>query len=215
VCVPTLATVRAIRVAALVMILVVGCSSGGGARASKPGPTPGTRVQRFVVTRDAASAPERCTPAAIGDLVVRFFRAVNSGHLPSVDQYFAPSGVFQWYSEGASSTPRIGQGARDILAAYFTKRHRHHEKLRLVELDLEITHRDTRDTADFGYTLVRTADDLPARDKYTPGKGVVDCATGKIMVWSLGHPRAARTSRPCPQPISRASEGTAIICARS
>jgi hypothetical protein len=198
--------------------LAVGCSGGSGKpRVSHALPSRTSAPQSVVVTRDIPSAPERCTPAAIGRLSVEFFSSLDGGDMTNVDEFFAPVGTFQWYSDKASGTPRTGSDALDraSLATYFRDRHRHHEDARLI--DLVITPRQNGAATDFVFALERTADDLPERARYTYGKGALDCATGKIIVWSLGPQVRTRAETPadaCPAPATSAS-AAAIICTRA
>jgi hypothetical protein len=153
----------------------------------------------------------------VGQLVVSFFASLNAGDATNIDKFFAPAGTFQWYSDAASSTSRLGADATDrtTLATYLRKRHSHHEHGKLIEL--QTTLRGRGDIADFVFALERTADDLAAHKPYTYGKGAAECATGKIMVWSLGGQFPTRGATPvvnaCPRPTaSIVSDG--IVCAR-
>ncbi len=75
------------------------------------------------------------------------------------------------------------------LGAYFERRAEHRERLQLLEID--VAHDPERsDIAHIAYSLERTADDLGKAFEAQPiaqGKGAIDCPTGTIAVWSMGH----------------------------
>jgi hypothetical protein len=134
-------------------------------------------------TSGSAGSPSPCTPDTIHQVVEGFIAAFNRGDLPQLDQLVS-SQQFVWYSTDAPGQ-RLNAEAynRDNLIAYFAARHRQHERLALISLDVSYT--TTRDGG-FWFRLTRSADDGLPPTRYN-GKGGVQCATKPIslIVWSM------------------------------
>jgi limonene-1,2-epoxide hydrolase len=136
------------------------------------------------------------TPScAARPVVEQFFAALNNGDLASVDRLFAREDErWKWYSVTDRVGQRLGETSmsRTSLRSYFASRVRRHETVSLLSLR-EGGH------GTFGLVLTRRADDLrDGRPVTRVGKGWVNCAVGKIAVWSLGGAPPPRTFGPCP-----------------
>jgi SnoaL-like protein len=137
-----------------------------------------------------AAPPERpkaCTRAEVGRLVVRFVDAFNAGNLDRLDRTFARRPDFRWYSTDAPGERYLPVASdRASLRRYFARRHARGERLVLETLKVNGNTRAAKPYGNFEFTLVRSADDLPA----TPyqGKGAAHCyALGSdvLIVWSM------------------------------
>lgn len=130
----------------------------------------------------AAAAPGRCPDAAARTAVTRFAADLSAGRLAAADRRWAREPAFEWYSTPAPGE-RIGAGAldRSTLRAYFRARIAARERLRVSSLR---THGDRRrGLRHFEGTVSRRAADVRAR-RYA-FKGAVDCATRRLIVWSM------------------------------
>ena len=148
----------------LLLVLLAGCQL--------PGSTSG-----------APGSAGQCTPDTIHQVVERFVDAFNRGDLAQLDQLVS-SQQFVWYSTDAPGQRFSAEAYnRDDLMAYFAARHRQHERLALVSLDVSFT--NTR-LGGFTFVATRNSDDgLPAT-RYI-GKGEIQCTTVPISltVWSM------------------------------
>ncbi len=137
-------------------------------------------------------------------IVDRFVGAFNRGESDELDRLFAQETEgWSWYAVGDLAGRRSLAEAKNRLnlIAYFDRRHRKHESLRIVEFK-------ENSGGNFDFALVRRADDLAdGRPVRRLGKGRVICGAGTLGVWSLGgRPRPAWFGR-CPagpMPLSRA-----------
>ncbi len=129
-------------------------------------------------------ATPNCNAAETGQLVQRFINSFDRGDIAQLDQLFAGADRFQWYSTDAPGQ-RIDAQARDrdSLIAYFEKRHEKHESLMLTSFSFN---GNSASFSNFGFELVRSADDGLPPTPYV-GKGAVDCAQtpGRLVVWSM------------------------------
>ena len=145
----------------LVLLLVAGC---GTAATSSP------------------STPTTCTGDLVHQLVAQFIDAFNRGDLTQLDRLVADSN-FAWYATDAPGE-RFNAAARDrgTLMSYFAARHRSHEHLDLISLN--VTYAVPGD-AGFWFVLTRSADDLPPT-RYN-GKGGIQCSImpASIAVWAM------------------------------
>jgi hypothetical protein len=125
-----------------------------------------------------------CTTAEARQLVLKFIRAFNRGDRRRLDRIFAKEPAFHWYSTGKPGD-RAGEDAenRSTLMRYFARRHRHRERLELLQWRGGQTPK-----AEFGFQFIirRRADTL--RPTPLEGKGALYCAGrgNKIIVWSNG-----------------------------
>ena len=117
-------------------------------------------------------------------LVARFVAAFDAGRIRELDRIFARKPYFQWYSTGPPGA-RFGADAtnRSTLMPYFARRHRHAERLRL----LQFGGGNSGGYFNFSFHVFRQARDLRAPGEFQ-GKGAVICGArgNTIAVWSLG-----------------------------
>jgi hypothetical protein len=149
----------------LLLLLLAGCQR---AVASSPGST---------------GAQQECTPQQVHQVVDRFVDAFNRGDIAQLDQLVS-SQQFSWYSTDALGE-RLNAAAydRSNLMAYFAARHRRHERLALISLD--VTYTNAREGG-FWFRVTRSADDGLPPTRYS-GKGGVQCTTmlTSLTVWSM------------------------------
>ncbi len=147
------------------LLLLAGCQGAGG---GSPG-SPGTQQQ--------------CTPQEVHRLVEGFIDAFNRGDIAQLDQVVS-SQQFSWYSTDAPGQ-RLNAEAydRSNLMAYFAARHRQHERLALISLDVTFT--NAREGG-FWFRVTRSADDGLPPTRYS-GKGGVQCTTmpTSLTAWSM------------------------------
>lgn len=155
----------------------------------------------LIILGDVNNYPDNCHPHQIALLITRFFDAYSNGNVDQLthffNQDFQASGIVGWFSDTilsaeASDNKRhfVARNHEELLD-YLTSRREHSEKLKL--LVLQVTARSSQsNTVDIGFVYRRQAKDLePGADGLTRignGKGVVDCATQKIIVWSMALP---------------------------
>lgn len=176
-------------------------------------PSPEARLtQQVRVTRDATAGPLHCRPEQVGRLVVDFFAAVNRGHLADIMRAFTKKNG--WYSV-TEGNPRNGR--RHFVAyrpaklrSYFKARIRQHERMHLVEID--VGYERPGNLGHVAYSLIRSADDLDGYAEEAAGKGAIDCASGRIAVWSMGQIKKPIPGNLCPGTPD--PPAVAIACAR-
>jgi len=93
----------------------------------------------------------------------------------------------------------LGVFRREQLLTYFAGRHRKHERMRLVSVDMERT--NLPGGVAIGFLLERRADDR--RVDLFREKGEIDCVRGQISVWSMGGSRLAQEGMSTPCSITR------------
>ena len=106
--------------------VAIGC--GGSVPSASPSADPRSRAA------PAASPPAQvaCTRADVEGLVTRFVAAFSRGDERDLDGLFAPKSDFRWYStDGPGRRLRAAAEDRGTLIAYFRRRHRAGERLRL------------------------------------------------------------------------------------
>jgi hypothetical protein len=177
-----------------------------------PGALARAEAARVAVTRDDPTLPAECRPGTLARRIAAFFDAFNRGD-PSAVHYVAPSGG--WYSVTEGRRRHFVTYSRRGLPAYFARRHRHGERLRLVELAVGYAN----GLGQIEYRLERRAGDLRRlgiTGTTALGKGAVDCEAGRIVVWSMGMPPgrgdAFIDADICPPP--RARRAAIVACAR-
>lgn len=162
-------------VAAIAAVLTMAGCSDGRDQSRLAGPS---GVVRDGETDERESA---CTSDGARLVVERFLGADHADAEAVVDAYIAPESAFQWFS----TRERIAPDAldRSSLSGYLSDRHR-----RQVQQDLEDFTFNGVDGGhgNFGFTLRESSPDAVL---HYPGKGAVDCVSGKLMVWSEGAPR--------------------------
>jgi hypothetical protein len=180
---------------------------------------------RLVVTRETPGyLPPECSIRGVAANVEGFFSAFNRGSSRQVSRFIAPAASFKWYSitEGTKPLRNFVTYSRSQLLRYVVRRHRRHERLRLVMMDAGPGSRQASSAIHF--LITRNADDLApglgGTLRIAQGKGELNCRTGRIYVWSMGMDMALGLEMPpfvwaCPQPLgwsARSSE--AIGCTR-
>jgi hypothetical protein len=166
---------------------------------------------RVVVTRDDPGLPAGCRPGAVARRIAAFFDAFNRGH-PSAVGFVAPSGG--WYSVTEERRRHFVTYSRRGLTRYFARRHSSGERLRLEQVDVSYAN----GLGHIAYRIERRADDLPRlgiAGMTAIGKGAVDCASGQIIVWSMGMVPGddpAATFDVCPPPPTRSR--AVVACTR-
>jgi hypothetical protein len=166
---------------------------------------------RIVVTRDNPGLPAGCRPRRLARRIATFFDAFNRGD-PSAVDYTDPSRG--WYSV-TDGRPRrhFVTSSREGLLGFFARRHRHGERLRLAEVDVDYA----RGLGHIAFRIDRRADDLRRlgiTGTTAHGKGAMDCKTGEIVVWSMGMPpgRGHPPFQICPPPPKPTR--AVVACAR-
>jgi hypothetical protein len=186
---------------------LAGEAAAGFAVKREPGSSAATRV---AVTRGNPSLPAGCRPRLLARRIAAFFAAFNRGD-PSAVGYVDPSDG--WYSVTDGRRRHFVTYSRRGLPGYFARRHRHGERLRLLEMDVSYA----RGLGHIAYLIDRRADDLRRlgiTHTRAIGKGAVSCETGQIIVWSLGMPPGHGHGRfeICPPP--RFPRRAIVACAR-
>jgi hypothetical protein len=214
-------------VTALVLAALVAAVAGRADADTEP---------EIVVTRNTVALPSGCTPSGIARLLVRLAQAVTAGDGAAIERLFAiddppgrasePAGMaFRWYSvaEGrAGDQPWRQSDFHDRLElfSYFATRHAQRERWDLVGVEMGPAGSRRPEAIGIGYTIRRTADDLPVSlSEYAHGKGEIDCTAQRLFVWAMGQDDRSRSAvdgrlPPCPLP-SGWSPGTPIVaCTR-
>lgn len=175
---------RVLLAASMAALLLAGCETAPAQSPARD--TAPVQSQRVEVTRDEGGAPEKCSPQSVGDLVVRFFDAVNREDVAAISGFFTED--FEWFSI-TEGNPR--NGGRHFagydhadLNRYFARRVQQDERMYLLEIDVQ--YESARDLGHVAYNLHRTADDISGYGPDAGGKGAIDCSTGLIHVWSFG-----------------------------
>lgn len=183
-----------------------------GEKRDAPGQVAPTRraAPRVVVTRDDPGLPGGCRPRPLARRIAAFFHAFNRGD-PSAVGYVDPSDG--WYSVTDGRRRHFVTYSRHGLPRYFARRHRHGERLRLLEVD--VSH--ARGLGHIAYVVDRRADDLRRlgiTHTRAIGKGAVNCETGQIVVWSMGMPPGHGHERFAVCPPPRVPSRAIVACAR-
>lgn len=159
-----------------------------------------------IVTRDAADAPLGCRPVDVARFVVGFLEHLETRPV-ELERFFAPAERFSWYS-ATTGDPR-GKGDRfwgkelHRLPSYFQERRRQRERMSLKTIFVRSD--PASETANVVFELRRTADDLAALGVHhdvATGKGGIDCASDRIIQWSIFQPEQpdGSTTGLCPDP---------------
>jgi hypothetical protein len=172
------------------------------------------------VTRDDLEVPNGCRPRPVADRVGAFIAAFNRGD-GSAARFVAPelAPYGGWYSVTEGRPRRGGRhfvaSRQSELARYFVGRHRHGERLRLLEIAVGFAN----GLGHIEFRIDRRADDLRSlgvRTNVAFGKGAVRCEDGRIVVWSMGMHAGRRDPHAgfeiCPPPPTRAA--AVVACAR-
>jgi hypothetical protein len=195
--------------------LLVACLALAGCARDSPLRLPAERV---TVTRDDPGLPNGCRPLQVAHRITAFLAAFNRGDR-SAARYAAPElGPYGgWYSVTEGNPRRGGRHfvatRQSDLVRYFIRRHRHGERLRLLEVSVSVA----SGLGHIAFAVDRRADDLRRlgiRTNVAFGKGALRCEDGKIVVWSMGM-HAGRSDlafETCPPPPIR--QRAILACAR-
>lgn len=186
------------------------------------------------VTRDDGSLPDGCGQVQVAELISRFFEAFNAGNGSELRRTFAAESIgppLYGVGIGGDGGGAFGTERREDLLGYFAGRHRHGERLQLLQVSVGIGAR--QGTADVTYLVARGADDLEtvladARRVGSGaflyfGKGVVDCREQKILAWNMdaeerpeqgneSETGPSKVTGPCPAPPGCKPGGPAVAC---
>lgn len=169
----------------IVLLVIAGSVISSRAAKSQPRQTP-----IVIVAGDTSGYPEGCNPGLVADLIMEFFDAYNNGDQEELTGFFSPG--LQWYSDtkGGGDLHFVTYDRKE-LPSYFGERHKQHEQLQLVALNVIEPPRPTASLVHFAYVYRRRATDIqPGPDSTTrigDGKGAVTCSNDpKIHVWSMG-----------------------------
>lgn len=136
------------------------------------------------VGRTAAEDGERaaCGPSRAREDLERFLRSSSMDGDSIVATFIAPEPGFQWFS----TRNRLGMEVatdRSSLGRYFDERRARHVRQQLDSFrfnGVDAGH------ANLSFAITETS----ASGQLTyPGKGAIECASGKIVVWSEGAPQ--------------------------
>ena len=155
------------------LMLVASCSSSNDTSPSEP-------HQSATAPEDRDHpAPSTCDSQTSERLIQGFLDSYNEGSISeaAMDNFFAPPGEFQWFSDEASRhDDQVGD--RDGLSEYFAQQHAAGDELSLVSYSYN-GYRAEDSTAHFHAVLRRQGLTLTV-------KGALGCGSGKIIVWSAG-----------------------------
>jgi hypothetical protein len=173
-----------------------GARNGGGNGQAQAYGHPAVKV---VVTRGASSLPSGCGPEQAAGFVTASFEALNEGDRKQLPRFFVERSPTPGLFGSSENRGRSGfhTHSRDELMRYFEKRHRHGERMRLLELEAGKGRRPN--TLDIVYVATRRADDLKpgvgGPERFVVGKGVIDCKEQRIFVWNMETLQPATTYR--------------------
>jgi hypothetical protein len=169
----------------------------------------GCAPERGVVTPGGPDLRSGCQPRRVEQRITAFLAAFNRGDGSAarfVALELAPWGG--WYSVTEGDPRRGGRHfvatSQGELVPYFIRRHRHRERMRLLEVTVRVAH----GLGHIEFRVERRADDLQRLGVSTNiahGKGALLCGDGRIVVWSMGM-RAGR--RPMPRAATTSPRGT-------
>lgn len=109
----------------------------------------------------------------MNDLVKRFILAFNAGDQGALQPLFTRGDGWTWYAtDGPEERFNRAADDRESLGAYFARRHKHKEAMRLSSFKFNGINGSF---GEFEFTLNRQADDMPQTKSV--GKGSVACAT--------------------------------------
>jgi len=185
-------TTLRIRSLSLLLALAAAVGAAGAERLGTPVADPVVTVRP-----GGGGLPAACDLTVVSRIVTDFLAAFNRGDMnalistfPTVAAYpYADQPGFQWYSVTDLNGHFVTYDPAE-LPAYFAARHRHHEHLALLRLEVAAS---WHPGVDIVYRLTREADDLPPHEM--SGKGAVDCAEETIFVWSMAQADSAVTAR--------------------
>jgi hypothetical protein len=147
-----------------------------------------------VVIGTSFDGPKACQPLEAAELARDFLAAISQGDDAAIAAILTPEPRFMWYS---ASLDDHNHAAFDVAETrtLLQRRAQAHEDGQLLALSVWFDPR--RRLGHIAYALTLRADDVrpgaDGSDRLVEGKGAIDCASGTIMVWSMGTD-AARTT---------------------
>ena len=197
-------TGRATRsVAGIVIVALESCTGAPSPEPPSESVVASPRPAQIRVIGADFAGPKTCQPRLAAELVQRFLLAISRGDDPTIVSILAPEPRFQWYSASFDDHSPAAFSVSEA-RALLQRRAAAHEEGRLLTLSVQFDPR--RGMGHIAYALALHADDVrPASDgsdRLVEGKGAIDCATGKLMVWSMGTD-GPRTSIADAQPYCR------------
>lgn len=140
-------------------------------------------LQDVTITGQSIGAPPGCNPEDVARLIVRFFDSYNRGDQNQLVEFFPYT--FSWYYDSQIAGTDSFITDQKALLNYFAERHWRHERLRLLELQINGWD-ELEGLVHFGPFLVaRYADDIRP-ERTISGKGAIRCKGHKITVWAMG-----------------------------
>jgi hypothetical protein len=143
-------------------------------------------------------------------MLLTFFDAFNAGDPDGVARFIGRD--FRWFAVNEPG----GRHTIPVLQDYVIERHRHGERVRLLEI--AVGWPDQRGV-NLSVALSRQADDLaPAASgdgRYTAGKAVIDCRDQTMSVWSvgtIGPTDAVGINQLCPPPLKPVAPAAVVAC---
>jgi hypothetical protein len=156
----------------------------------------------IVVTRDAVSLPDKCTPREVAGLVARFFNAFNAGDWKTVDDLVAPAGTAPPSFALLSLERDVVVYDRSRLVAYLAEVRSRGERFRLVAARV----------APGRHSTAAAVYAFETGGGIAGGKGMVDCDTLRIWQWAMGAPAPGPPPIPCPRPRGWSPSEAALAC---
>jgi hypothetical protein len=161
----------AVRLFALVLALTA-CATSESVVASPTAPSGVTIRLR------EGTPPVGCEPTVVARIITTALNAINTGDQQTLAHVFSELPILSMDSRPRGTYYQFS-GTQQELLAYFAERHRLGETDRLVMLDVGYA----SGRAQFGLSIARHAADV---DGLAPGKGELDCASGRIDIWNTG-----------------------------
>jgi hypothetical protein len=155
------------------------------------------------VTREERSFPPECRPGRIAGFALDFLATFTAGRRQAAARFFRDIGFV--YSIVGPKGIILDSSGKSVLADYVGERHKHGERLRLVELVVAGTESRTdpgigaTQVAGVTFLLLRYADDFGRSPLQYAGKANVSCRDGAMLNWQLV-PERRRFEHRCPAP---------------
>lgn len=128
--------------------------------------------------REGHIPPVGCEPTVVARIITTALNAINAGDQQTLAHVFSELPIFSMDSRPRGTYYQFS-GTQQELLGYFAERHRLGETDRLMMLDIGYA----SGRAQFGLSIARHAADV---DGLAPGKGELDCASGRIDIWNIG-----------------------------
>jgi hypothetical protein len=169
-------------------VLVASCTDGpagqsAASSASTTAPT-STTTPASTIAPDSIHESLRCDGVDPEQTISGFFEHYSEGEAPEAAAFFAEEPAFEWFSnppDRVSSDQAWSPYDRDSLEPYFADEHSKQRQISLVDISSQFA----RDGMyHVGFTFERETEDAPSSP--ASGKAVIHCASGLLIVMSLG-----------------------------